>query len=134
MLQPYTASCAELNDSTVGAAETVHHARDMTSISVPAAALTIDWPALMRFKPSMIDSTPQRTEQAWAKIGVEQFHGRARFVDSTTLAVGDDRLIGRRVLIAAALSPIPHRRNGRLESVRLAQQRESMSESRLKPR
>jgi glutathione reductase (NADPH) len=91
----------------VGAAEAVHHARDMATIGVPAATLTIDWPALMRFKRSMIDPTPQRTEQAWAQIGVEQFHGRTRFVDSTTLAVGDDRLIGRRVLIAAGSMPAP---------------------------
>ena len=41
------------------------------------------------------------------KIGIEQFHGRARFVDVTTLAVGGDRLIGRRVLIAAGAMPAP---------------------------
>jgi glutathione reductase (NADPH) len=91
----------------VGAAEAVHHARDMATIGVPAARLTIDWPALMRFKRSLIDPTPERTEQAWAKMGVEQVHGRARFVDSTTLAVGDDRLIGRRLVIAAGAMPAP---------------------------
>lgn len=91
----------------VGAAEAVHHARDMADIGVPAGTLTIDWPALIRFKRSLTDSTPERTEQAWAKIGIEQFHGRARFVDGTTLAVGDDRLIGRRVLIAAGAMPAP---------------------------
>src|SRR2546421_9043356 len=73
----------------VGAAEAVHHARDMAAIGVPPPALSIDWPALMRFKLSTIERTPQHTEQAWAKIGVEQFHGRARFVDSATLAVGE---------------------------------------------
>src|SRR5690348_6680589 len=93
----------------VGAAEAVHHARDMAAIGVPAPHLTIDWPALMRFKRSMIATTPQHTEEAWAKIGVEQFHGRARFVDATTVAVGDDRLIGRRVLIAAGAVPAPLR-------------------------
>jgi len=91
----------------VGAAEAVHHARDMAAIGVPAAGLTLDWPALMRFKRSLVEPTPQRTEQAWAKLGVEQFHGRARFVDATTLAVGDDHLIGRRVLIAAGAMPAP---------------------------
>ena len=91
----------------VGAAEAVNHARDMATIGVPAAALTIDWPALMRFKRSVVDPTPQRTEQAWATMGVEQFHGRARFVDATTLAVGDDRLNGRRVLVAAGAMPAP---------------------------
>jgi glutathione reductase (NADPH) len=91
----------------VGAAEAIHHARDMVNIGVPAGTLTIDWPPLMRFKRSLIDSTTERTEQAWAKIGVEQFHGRARFVDPTTLGVGNDRLIGRRVLIAAGAMPAP---------------------------
>ena len=93
----------------VGAAEAVHHARNMAAIGVPAATLTIDWPALMRFKRSMIDGTPQRTEQNWAKLGVDQFHGRARFVDSATVAVGDERLTGRRVLIAAGAMPAPLR-------------------------
>lgn len=89
----------------VGAAEAVNGARDMATIGVPADGLTIDWPALMRFKRSLVDPTSQRTEQAWATIGVEQFHGRARFVDSTSLAVGEDHLIGRRVLIAAGSVP-----------------------------
>jgi glutathione reductase (NADPH) len=91
----------------VGAADAVHAARNMASIGVPAASLTIDWPALMAFKRSLIDPTPQRTEEAWAKIGVEQFHGRARFIDATTLAVGDETLIARRVLIAAGAMPAP---------------------------
>jgi len=40
-------------------------------------------------------------------MGIEQFHGRARFVGPATLAVGDDRLTGRRVLIAAGAMPAP---------------------------
>src|SRR5438094_8873918 len=79
----------------------------MAGKGVPAGSLTIDWPELIRFKRSLVDPTPQRTEQAWAKMGVEQFHGRARFVGPTTLAVGDDRLAGRRVLIAAGAMPAP---------------------------
>jgi glutathione reductase (NADPH) len=91
----------------VGAAEAVHHARDMADKGVPAASLTLDWPALMRFKRSLVDPTSERTEQAWASMGVEQFHGRARFVGASTLVVGDDRLTGRRVLIAAGAMPAP---------------------------
>ncbi|OLB38993.1 MAG: hypothetical protein AUI04_12975 [Candidatus Rokubacteria bacterium 13_2_20CM_2_64_8] len=74
---------------------------------MPAGALGIDWPQLMKFKRSLVDPTPERTEQSWAKIGVDRFHGRARFVEPTTLAVGDDRLVGRRVLIAAGAMPVP---------------------------
>jgi glutathione reductase (NADPH) len=91
----------------VSAAEAVHAARDMADRGVPARTLTIDWGPLIRFKRSLVDPTPQRTEQAWAKMGVEQFHGRARFVGRGSLVVGDDRLVGRRILIAAGAMPAP---------------------------
>jgi len=115
----------------VGAAEAVHGARDMADMGVPAALLTIDWPALMRFKRSLVDPTPQRTEQAWAKMGVEQFHGRGRFVGPTTLAVGDDRLTGRRVLIAAGAMPAPLKFPG---SERLATSEAFLNLDRMPPR
>jgi len=115
----------------VGAAEAVHGARDMADMGVPAASLTIDWPALMRFKRSFVDPTPQRTEQAWAKMGVEQFHGRARFVGPTTLAVGDDRLAGRRVLIAAGAMPAPLKFPG---AERLATSEDFLNLDRMPPR
>jgi glutathione reductase (NADPH) len=115
----------------VGAAEAVHGARDMADMGVPAASLTIDWPALMRFKRSLVDPTPQRTEQAWAKMGVEQFHGRARFVGPTTLAVGDDRLTGRRVLIAAGAMPAPLKFPG---AERLATSEDFLNLDRMPPR
>jgi glutathione reductase (NADPH) len=91
----------------VGAAEAVHAARDLAGHGVPAGSLTLDWPALMGFKRSLIGGTTERTEQAWAGIGIEQLHGRARFVGPATLAVGADRLTGRRVLIAAGSAPVP---------------------------
>ncbi len=93
----------------VGAADAVQGALDLTGKGVPARPLAIDWPELIRFKRSLIGSTTERTEQAWARIGVEQFHGRARFVGPTTLALGGDRLTGRRVLIAAGAEPAPLR-------------------------
>ena len=91
----------------VGAAEVVHTARDLTGKGVPGAGLALDWPNLIRFKRSLVDPTPERTEREWAAIGVEAFHGRARFTGPATVAVGDDRLTGRRVLIAAGAMPAP---------------------------
>jgi glutathione reductase (NADPH) len=91
----------------VGAAEAVQSARDLTGKGVPAAALAIDWPELVRFKRSLVDPTTERTEQTWTRMGVAQFHGRARFVGPTTLAVGDDQLTSRRILIAAGAMPAP---------------------------
>jgi glutathione reductase (NADPH) len=115
----------------VGAAEAVHGAREMTGKGVPARALAIDWPELMRFKRSLVDPATERTEQAWARMGVEQFHGRARFVDRTTLSVGDDRLTGRRILIAAGAMPVPLRFPG---SERLTTSDEFLNLDRLPPR
>lgn len=90
-----------------GAAEAVQAARDLAGKGLPAGGLTIDWPALIRFKRALVEPTPERTEQAWARMGIEQFHGRARFVGPTTVAVGPDRLTGPRVLIAAGAMPAP---------------------------
>jgi len=91
----------------VGAAEAVQAARDLGGQGVRAEGVTLAWPELMRFKRSMVDPTPERVEQAWAKTGVAPFHGRARFVGPTTLAIGEDRLVGRRILLAAGAKPAP---------------------------
>jgi glutathione reductase (NADPH) len=111
--QPFGGTCALRGcvpkKILVGAADAVQGARDLTGKGVPAGELAIDWPELMRFKHSLVDPTTERTEQAWARLGVEQFHGRARFVGATTLAIGDDRLTGRRILIAAGAVPAPLR-------------------------
>src|SRR5262245_27876640 len=111
--QPFGGTCALRGcvpkKILVGAADAVQAARDLTGKGVPAASLSLDWPELMRFKHSLIDATTERTEQTWARMGVEQFHGRARFVGPATLAVGGDRLTGRRILIAAGSFPGPLR-------------------------
>src|SRR5438094_5848529 len=62
----------------VGAAEAVHAARDLAGHGV-RDGVALAWPELIGFKRSMIEGTPRRVEEAWAKIGVEQVHGRARF-------------------------------------------------------
>jgi glutathione reductase (NADPH) len=115
----------------VSAAEAVHAARDLAATGVPAPGLTIDWGALMRFKRSLVDPTTERTERSWAGIGVEQFHGCARFVGPTTLAVGDDRLTGRRVVIAAGSMPAPLSFPG---AERLTTSEEFLNLDRLPPR
>src|SRR5712692_10265316 len=93
----------------VAAAEAVHAVQNMAGRGVHARELAIDWPELMRFKRTFIDPVPELTEQGWAKAGIDLFHGRAHFVGPTTLVVKDDRLVGRRVLIAAGAMPAPMR-------------------------
>jgi glutathione reductase (NADPH) len=66
-----------------------------------------DWPELMRFKRSDTDPVPQLSAQGFAEAGIDAYHGRARFVGRTTVAVGEDTLAGRYVLIAAGAKPAP---------------------------
>ena len=118
--QPFGGTCALRGcvpkKVLVAAADAAQGARDLTGKGVSAGLLALDWPELMRFKRSLIGETTERTEQNWARMGVEQFHGKARFVGPTTLAIGDDRLTGRHILIAASAVPsaLPFPDAGRL--------------------
>lgn len=76
----------------VGGAELVDWNRRMHGNGVPAAGVSIDWPDLMRFKRTFTDEVPQQNETSLAEAGVGIVHGRARFVDPTTLRVGDKTL------------------------------------------
>jgi glutathione reductase (NADPH) len=133
--QPFGGTCALRGcvpkKILVGAAEAVAGARDLEGKGVPAAGLTLAWPELMRFKRLLVDPTTERTEQAWAAMGVAQYHGRARFVGPTTLAVGDDRLHGRRILIAAGAVPAPLKVPG---AERLATSEDFLGLDRMPPR
>jgi glutathione reductase (NADPH) len=107
--RPFGGTCAlrgcNPKKMLVSAAEAVHAVQTMAGKGVRTRELTIDWPELMRFKRTATDPVPAHTEQAWAKADVEMFHGRARFVDPTTLAVGEDLLAGKHILIAAGAMP-----------------------------
>src|SRR5258705_6914308 len=109
--QPFGGTCALRGcvpkKILVGAAEAVHAARDLSGHGVPARELAIDWPQLIAFKRSLIGETTARTERTWTEMGIALFHSAGRFVGPTTLAVGDDPLTGRRVLIAAVTMPPP---------------------------
>ncbi|MGH7397078.1 MAG: FAD-dependent oxidoreductase, partial [Candidatus Rokuibacteriota bacterium] len=91
----------------VSAAEALHAVRAMAGRGVRAGTASLDWPELMGVKREVTDPVPARTEEGWARAGVELFHGRARFVGPSTLEVGADRLVGRHVLIAAGATPAP---------------------------
>jgi glutathione reductase (NADPH) len=89
------------------AAEVVDATRLMRRKGVRDPGLTIDWPALMAFKRSFTDPVPANRERAFAEAGIDAFKGTARFIDETTLVVGDDRLCTRHVVIASGAKPVP---------------------------
>jgi glutathione reductase (NADPH) len=91
----------------VSAAYAVNGARALAARGVRAGEVSIDWPALMRVKRATTEPVPAGTEQGYDAAGIDAFHGRARFVGPTTVAVGGDRLTGNRILIAAGSMPQP---------------------------
>jgi len=107
--RPFGGTCAlrgcDPKKALVGAAVAVDRIRRMKGKGIHATELQIDWPELMRFKRSFTEPVPKRREDGFAKAGIAAFHGRARFAGPTTVEVGEDRLEGRQVVIAAGEVP-----------------------------
>jgi glutathione reductase (NADPH) len=89
----------------IGAAELVDRSRRMQGKGIKPASLAIDWSELMRFKRSFTEPVPRKREDEFAKAGIAAFHGRARFAGPTTIDVGDEKLEGRKVVIATGQTP-----------------------------
>jgi len=89
----------------VGAAEVIDWINRMKEKGIISEGTEVDWSALMRFKRTFTESVPKGTEQGFAKAGISTFHGRALFIDQTTVKVGNDTLIARHILIAAGAHP-----------------------------
>ena len=107
--RPFGGTCAlrgcDPKKVPVGAAEVVDWAQRMNGRGVRAENTRIDWAELMRFKRSFTDPVPKNSEWSFAKAGIATFHGRARFVDSTAVEVGEDALVGRHVVVATGAMP-----------------------------
>ncbi len=84
----------------VGVSELVDWSQRMQGKGVSGPALSINWPELIRFKRNFTDPAPHENEQAFAQAGILTRHGRAHFVDRTTVEVGGETLVGRHVVIA----------------------------------
>lgn len=107
--RPFGGTCAlrgcDPKKVLVGAAEVVDWVRRMNGRGVEAESARIEWPELMAFKRSFTDPVPKSSEQSFTDAGIGAFHGRARFVESAVLEVGEDLLEGRYVLIATGAMP-----------------------------
>jgi glutathione reductase (NADPH) len=89
----------------VGVVEAVDQVQRLYGSGVRADAFRVEWSELIRFKRRMIEAVPAAREDELARAGIETFHGRARFEGPHAIAVGDHRLEGRRLLIAAGAKP-----------------------------
>lgn len=108
--RPFGGTCAlrgcDPKKVLVGAAETADQPRRLRGKGIAPRDLGIDWPELMAFKRSFTEPVPESKENSFAEKGIDSFHGWARFTGPTTMAVGDEPLEGRHVLIAAGAEPM----------------------------
>ena len=90
----------------VGAAEAIDHVRRMDGKGVVGGKTSIDWHELIQFKRTFTQPVPAMREKSFAERGIDAYHGRARFVGSRAVSVGDAVLEGRFVLIAVGAVPM----------------------------
>src|SRR5216683_1751588 len=90
-----------------GVSDLVDWSRRMQGKGVLAPGLSISWPDLIRFKQTFTDPVPEQNEQSFKQAGIITRHGRAHFVDRTSVQVGEDTLVGRHVVIATGACHAP---------------------------
>lgn len=66
---------------------------------------TIDWPELMRFKRTFTDPIPAKAEKYYKDLGIDTYHGQARFTGTNQIAVGNTELQGEVIIIAVGSRP-----------------------------
>jgi glutathione reductase (NADPH) len=112
---PYGGTCAlrgcDPKKVLVGAAELVDWAERMRGSGI-AGETRIDWSELMRFKRSFTDPVSPQREATLKENGIATYHGAARFVDKTGIAVGNERLQPRYVILATGARPAPLQLSG----------------------
>jgi len=101
---PYGGTCqlrgCDPKKVLVGVSDLVDWSQRMQGKGVSAPSLSISWPDLIRFKRTFTDPVPEQNEQSFKQAGIITRHGRAHFIDRTSVRVGEDTLVGRHVVIA----------------------------------
>lgn len=89
----------------IGAAEAVDFVRRMAVAGIRDAGTKLEWPELMRFKRTFVDSVPKRVEEGFANAGIDTFHGAARFESPTRISVGQTVFEAKYIHIATGAIP-----------------------------
>ena len=113
--RPYGGTCAlrgcDAKKILVHAAELIDWSQRMKSNGI-GGAIRIDWSELMQFKRSFTQPVPAERERELHDAGVAMYHGAARFVDANTIAVADQRIKARYIVLATGAFPAPLRLQG----------------------
>ena len=87
--------------------KSVDATRLMRSKGVHDPGRTIDWPTLIAFNAGFTDPVPAKREKAFAGGWHRRVQGQRAIRGRGHVAVGDDRLRARHVVIASGAKPVP---------------------------
>lgn len=87
-------------------AEAVAHARMLAGKGV-SGSCSLDWPALMAFKRTYTEPTPERMESWMHDLGIETLHGTATFISADGLTIDGEGATAAAIVIATGAKPAP---------------------------
>lgn len=109
--RPFGGTCAlrgcDPKKMLIAATEVIDSYERMNGIDTVKGNLFIDWPGLQRHKRSFTDPVSEKREQAYAKKGIDTYHGRARFIGPNSIEVDGRALKAEHIVIAAGAEPMP---------------------------
>ena len=90
----------------IAAAEAMDGVQRMAAIDVIGGEVHVNWAALQHFKRGFTDPVPAQREKAFAELGIEALHGRARFIGRNNVDVEGRFLSARHIVIASGAEPV----------------------------
>src|SRR5215467_4042936 len=107
--RPFGGTCAlrgcDPKKVLVGAADVLDSARRMKGRGVHGEQLIINWTELMHFKRTFTEPITQAKERSYGKAGIAMFHGAARFTGVNTIAIDNETLQAKHIVIAVGMKP-----------------------------
>lgn len=67
--------------------------------------LKLDWTSLIEFKKTFTEGYSSKTEKHLVEMGIDTYHGRAHFENQNAVIVGEDKLKGEYIFLAAGAKP-----------------------------
>ncbi len=107
--RPYGGTCAlrgcEPKKILAGAAEIMHRIILMNGKGIKQRNTSINWNELMKFKRTFTQPVPQKTEDNFKKVGIDTYHGIAKFTDRLSIEVKDEKLNAKKIVIGSGRKP-----------------------------
>ncbi|MFW6127589.1 MAG: dihydrolipoyl dehydrogenase family protein [Halobacteriota archaeon] len=89
-----------------GGAEFVDFHNRMKELATFKQDISVDWNSLMQFKRTFTDLLPREMEQSLKEMGIHAYHGKARFLDESTIGIANQTLSAEHIVVATGAKPL----------------------------